>query len=359
MMSENFAVIMAGGIGSRFWPVSRSTHPKQFLDILGTGKSLIQMTYQRINQMFDEEKIFVVTNKEYLNIVKKQLPKLPVENILLEPALKNTAPCIAYSVYKIFSKYPDANIAILPSDHLITDEINFIECMKKGLGFVNESNAIVTLGINPTRPDTGYGYIQFINEDNNEINKVKTFTEKPTADIAETFINSGEFLWNSGIFISNAKTWIKSFEEYLPEIHELFKVGIKYYFTDEEENYLKRSYPLCTVISIDFGIIEKAKNVWVIPSSFGWSDLGTWRSVKEIAKANEHNNVVIGKNIIERNSSNCLVFNSSKGLIVLQGVKDLIVVESNDAILICNIEDEQEVKFIVSDIKEKYEGKYN
>lgn len=358
-MSENFAVIMAGGIGSRFWPVSRSTHPKQFLDILGTGKSLIQMTYQRINQMFDEEKIFVVTNKEYLNIVKKQLPKLPVENILLEPALKNTAPCIAYSVYKIFSKYPDANIAILPSDHLITDEINFIECMKKGLGFVNESNAIVTLGINPTRPDTGYGYIQFINEDNNEINKVKTFTEKPTADIAETFINSGEFLWNSGIFISNAKTWIKSFEEYLPEIHELFKVGIKYYFTDEEENYLKRSYPLCTVISIDFGIIEKAKNVWVIPSSFGWSDLGTWRSVKEIAKANEHNNVVIGKNIIERNSSNCLVFNSSKGLIVLQGVKDLIVVESNDAILICNIEDEQEVKFIVSDIKEKYEGKYN
>lgn len=358
-MSENFAVIMSGGIGSRFWPISRSTHPKQFLDILGTGKSLIQMTYQRINQMFDEEKIFVVTNKEYLNIVKKQLPKLPVENILLEPALKNTAPCIAYSVYKIFSKYPDANIAILPSDHLITDEKNFIECMKKGLGFVNESNAIVTLGINPTRPDTGYGYIQFINEDNNEINKVKTFTEKPTADIAETFINSGEFLWNSGIFISNAKTWIKSFEEYLPEIHELFKVGIKYYYTDEEENYLKRSYPLCTVISIDFGIIEKAKNVWVIPSSFGWSDLGTWRSVKEIAIANEHNNVVIGKNIIERNSSNCLVFNSSKGLIVLQGVKDLIVVESNDAILICNIEDEQEVKFIVSDIKEKYEGKYN
>lgn len=360
-MSENFAVIMAGGIGSRFWPVSRSLHPKQFLDILGTGKTLIQMTYQRINHLFDKDKIYVVTNKDYFNLIKNQLPDLPLENILLEPALKNTAPCIAYSVYKIFSKHPNANIAILPSDHLITDELNFAECLKKGLGFVCNSNAIVTLGIQPTRPDTGYGYIQYIADNTNggEIFKAKTFTEKPTAEIAETFLQSGDFLWNSGIFISNATTWVKAYEEFLPEIHELFKIGNKYYFTQGEDDYIKRSYPLSTVISIDFGIIEKAKNVWVIPSSFGWSDLGTWRSVKEMALENENNNVIIGKNIIERNSSNCLVFNSSKGLIVLQGVKDLLIVESNDAILICNVDDEQEVKFIVSEIKEKYDGKYN
>ncbi|NUM32023.1 MAG: mannose-1-phosphate guanylyltransferase [Bacteroidetes bacterium] len=359
-MSENIAVIMAGGIGSRFWPVSRSSHPKQFLDILGTGKSLIQMTFKRISNLFDKDKIYVVTNKEYFNLIKKQLPDLLTENILLEPALKNTAPCIAYSVYKIYTKFPEANIAILPSDHLITDELSFGECIKKGLGFVSKSNAIVTLGITPTRPDTGYGYIQYIaDEKNSDIFKVKTFTEKPTAEIAETFIQSGDFLWNSGIFISNVKTWIDSFQEFLPELHELFKAGKKFYYTQNEDYFIERSYPLCTVISIDFGIIEKAKNVWVIPSSFGWSDLGTWRSVKEIATSNENGNVVIGKNVFERNSENCLVFNSTKGVIALQGVKNLLIVESNDAILICNIEDEQEVKFIVSDIKEKYEGKYN
>ena len=359
-MSENFAVIMAGGIGSRCWPISRSNHPKQFLDILGTGKTLIQMTYDRLSHVFDNDKIYVVTNEDYLDLVKKQLPKVLANNILLEPALKNTAPCIAYSVYKIFSKCPQANISILPSDHLISDETTFLQKIKEGLDFVDGNDAIVTLGITPTRPDTGYGYIQYYTDLVTEnIYKVKTFTEKPTLEIAETFLQSGDFLWNAGIFLASAKTWIDAFEKYLPEIGELFMAGKKFYNTSKEEEYIARSYPLCTVISIDYGIIEKAKNVFVIPSSFGWSDLGTWRSVKEIAPIQDDGNVIIGQNIINRDTQNCFVYNSSRGLIVLQGVNNLMVVESNDAILICNMEHEQEVRLIVSDIKDKYNGKYN
>jgi len=359
-MSENYAVIMAGGIGSRFWPVSRTDNPKQFLDILGTGKTLIQMTYDRLSHLFDNDKIYLVTNEDYLQLVKNQLPKILSENILLEPALKNTAPCIAYSVYKIFSKHPNANIAVLPSDHLITDEPIFLNKISEGLDFVSDNDAIVTLGIHPTRPDTGYGYIQFYTEEEEQnIYRVKTFTEKPTQDIAETFIQSGDFLWNAGIFLSNAKTWIQSFETYLPEIHELFIAGRKFYFTNQEQEYIARSYPLCSAVSIDYGIIEKAKNVFVIPSSFGWSDLGTWRSVKEIVKVGENQNVVIGHNVINRETKNCLIYNFSKDVIVLQGVSDLLVVNSDDAILICNMEHEQEVRLIVKDIKDKYNGKYN
>lgn len=359
-MSENFAVIMAGGIGSRFWPISRANNPKQFLDILGTGKSLIQMTYDRLSHLFDPEKIMVVTNTDYSDLVRKQLPHVLPGNILLEPALKNTAPCIAYSVYKLFTKYPNANLAILPSDHLITDEANFLNKISEGLDFVGAHDAIATLGINPSRPDTGYGYIQFINEKNhNDIFKVKTFTEKPTQEIAETFIQSGDFLWNAGIFLANVRTWMAAYEKYLPEIHELFDAGKKFYYTNQEEDYISRSYPLCSVISIDYGIIEKAKNVYVLPSSFGWSDLGTWRSVKEIVEPNEDGNVVIGEQVISRDTENCLIYNSVKEIIVLQGVKDLLVVNSKDAILICNMEHEQEVRVIVKDIKDKFNGKYN
>ncbi len=359
-MSENFAVIMAGGIGSRFWPISRSNNPKQFLDILGTGKTLIQMTYERLAHSFENDKIFVVTNEDYLDLVKAQLPAILEQNILPEPALKNTAPCIAYSVYKIYAKYPNANIAILPSDHLISDEQSFNQRISDGLEFVSKNQAILTLGIKPSRPDTGYGYIQYLTQPVEEnIYKVKTFTEKPTLEIAETFINSGDFLWNAGIFLSSAKTWIDAFETHLPELAELFMAGKKFYHTPNENDYIARSYPLCSAISIDYGIIEKAANVFVIPSSFGWSDLGTWRSVKEIAPKSDDGNVIIGENIINRDTKNCFVYNSARGLIILQGVNDLMVVESDDAILICNMDQEQEVRLIVSDIKDKYNGKYN
>ncbi len=359
-MGENFAVIMAGGVGSRFWPISRTDNPKQFLDILGTGKTLIQMTYDRLIHLFDPKNIFIVTNEGYFDLVKQQLPDVLHGNILLEPALKNTAPCIAYSVYKIYAQHPNACITILPSDHLITDEHSFLEKIKEGISFVTNNEAIVTLGIHPTRPDTGYGYIQFLTEEvDMNIFKVKTFTEKPTLEIAETFIQSGDFLWNAGIFMSSAKTWIDAFEKYLPEIHDLFKAGKKFYNTPQESEYISRSYPLCSTISIDFGIIEKAKNVYVIPSSFGWSDLGTWRSVKELVPSNDDGNVIIGQNIINRETQNCFVYNSSGGLIVLQGVRDLMVVESDDAIMICHIDHEQEVRLIVSDIKDEYNGKYN
>lgn len=351
---------MAGGIGSRFWPVSRTDNPKQFLDILGTGKTLIQMTYDRLRQLFSPDKILIVTNADYLQLVRTQLPEIVPGNILLEPALKNTAPCIAYSVYKLLAKHPNANIAILPSDHLITDEANFLGKIAEGLDFVSSHDAIVTLGIKPSRPDTGYGYIQFITGDKKqEIHKVKTFTEKPTAEIAETFIQSGDFLWNAGIFLGNVQTWVDAFEKYLPELHELFEAGKKFYYTNQEEEYIARTYPLCTVISIDYGIIEKARNVYVLPSSFGWSDLGTWRSVKESVATNSDNNVLIGQNVIDRDTRNCMVYNASGDLVVLQGVKDLLVVKSEDAILICNIDHEQEVRIIVKDIKDKYNGKYN
>ncbi|MCB9251442.1 MAG: mannose-1-phosphate guanylyltransferase [Flavobacteriales bacterium] len=359
-MSEKFAVIMAGGIGSRFWPVSRTDNPKQFLDILGTGKTLIQMTFDRLVPLFDKEKILIVTNKEYLDLVQKQLPEIPSGNILLEPSMRNTAPCIAYSVYKIRSKFPNASLTILPSDHLISNEAEFLRKISEALEFSGEQDTIVTLGIKPSRPDTGYGYIQYLSEkEEKKIYKVKTFTEKPTLEVAENFIRSGDFLWNAGIFVANVKTWVNAYLKFLPEIHELFDAGSKFYNTKQEEDYIERSYSLCTVISIDYGIIEKAENVYVIPSSFGWSDLGTWRSVKEISGSNEQNNVLIGENVIDRETQNCMVYNSDKGIIVLQGVENLLVVKSEDALLICDIDMEQEVRVIVKDIKEKYNGKYN
>src|SRR5471030_767722 len=285
-MNKNYyAIIMAGGIGSRFWPISRTSHPKQFIDILGTGKTLIQNTYDRFLKACPKENIFVVTNEIYADLVKKQLPDMGDQQILTEPVMRNTAPCIAYGCFKIESINPNAAIVVAPSDHLILDEAAFNIAIEKSLKIATAKECLITLGIKPSRPDTGYGYIQFteqvIGED---FHKVKTFTEKPTLEIAKTFIQSGDFLWNAGIFVWSAKAIVKAFSQYLPDMHEIFSDARTVYNTANEKSSIHKSYLQCINISIDYGIMEKADNVYVLPSEFGWSDLGTWASIYELAE---------------------------------------------------------------------------
>jgi mannose-1-phosphate guanylyltransferase len=362
MNKNNYCVIMAGGIGARFWPMSRTTRPKQFIDILGTGETLIQRTFSRFERICPKENIFVVTNEIYENQVRHQLPKLPANNVLLEPVMRNTAPCIAYATYKIKSVNPDANIVVAPSDHLIMDEEVFAANINAALKAASENPWLITLGIKPTRPDTGYGYIQFDDNikdpDNEQLRKVKTFTEKPNHELAEKFLASGDFLWNAGIFIWSVKTITKAFEEYLDDINDLFKEGVEIYNTEKETNFINEIYPGCRKISIDYGIMEKATNVYVLSADFDWSDLGTWGSLYDTRKKDENQNTVVGDEVMLYDTSNCIV-NMPKGkLVVLQGLDDYIVVEDDNAMLICRRNDEQEIRKFVTDIKAKKGEKY-
>jgi mannose-1-phosphate guanylyltransferase len=356
---NKYAVIMAGGVGSRFWPVSRVNRPKQFLDILGMGQSLLQMTYQRFAEILPEENIYIVTNEAYRELIHEQLPSIDEQQILGEPLAKNTAPCIAYACSKIASKDKDAVVVVAPSDHLIINQKSFIEQVSKGLKFASENDALVTLGIKPSRPDTGYGYIQFMPEASEpEVHKVKTFTEKPNEELAQQFMDSGEFLWNAGIFIWSMDSILGAIDEFMPDTSELFKKGEAHYFTPTEQSYIERIYPICQSISIDYGIIEKAENVFVIPSDFGWSDLGTWKSLFEVADKKDGSNVLLGDEIELHNSDNNLVYASKKKVVILEGVKDMFVLDTPDALLICHKDKEQEVKGIVKKLKAKFKGKY-
>ena len=288
---------MAGGIGSRFWPVSRVDLPKQFLDILGTGKTLIQSTFDRFAHFIEKENIYIVTSYQYQDIVAAQLPGLPVKNIVCEPSRKNTAPCVAYISYKLHQLDPKSNLICAPADHLILDDIAFTKTCIEALEFTEKNNALLTLGIKPFQPNTGYGYIQYEQEAvNDNIYKVKTFTEKPDLELAKTFLSSGDFLWNAGIFVWQTKNIITAFEKYLPEMHELFDPARKAMNKEKEKEVIDLIYPLCVNISIDYGILEKAENVYVIPSSFGWSDLGTWGSAYENLEKDYHDNAVAGNN---------------------------------------------------------------
>lgn len=360
-MNKNyFAIIMAGGIGSRFWPISRTSHPKQFIDILGTGKTLIQNTYDRFLKICPKENIYVVTNEIYTGLVKTQLPDMADHQILTEPVMRNTAPCVAYGSFKIESMNPDAVIVVAPSDHLILDEPAFINTIEKSLKVASENDCLITLGIKPSRPDTGYGYIQFTeNVIEEEFHKVKTFTEKPTLEIAKTFLQSGDFLWNAGIFVWSAKAIVKAFSQYLPEMNEIFSDARPIYNTDSEKKHIHNAYQQCTNISIDYGIMEKADNVYVIPSEFGWSDLGTWASVYELTEKDYVGNAVIpSEKVIMYDSSNCMVNVPGEKLVILQGLHDYIVVESNNSLLICPRDKEQNVKQVVADVKQKFGTKY-
>lgn len=359
MNKHHYVAIMAGGIGSRFWPMSRTNYPKQFLDILNTGKTLIQWTYDRFADFIPRENIFVVTSEEYAGIVAEQLPDLPVENILGEPSRKNTAPCIAYISFKLMQMDPQASLIVAPSDHLILDTIAFRKVCLEALSFVNKHNAFITLGIQPSHPNTGYGYIQFEQHAvTDNVFKVKTFTEKPNLELAKTFLASGEFLWNAGIFIWQVRNILPAFEQFLPEMYEVFAAEKDRFNTEEEKAALEAIYPQCTNISIDFGIMEKADNVYVIPSSFGWSDLGTWNSAYDNFEKDYLENAVAGNNVVVIDATKCMVHVPNDKLVLLQGLDDHIIVDTNDVLLICKKDKEQEIKEYVNEVKRKKGEKF-
>lgn len=343
---------MAGGIGSRFWPMSRTSYPKQFIDILGTGRTLIQQTYDRLQRIAPKENILVVTNEDYRELVLQQCEGMNPSQVLCEPTRRNTAPCIAYASYKIKALNPDANVLVAPADHLILKEDKFIESVNVALDYVSDNDALLTLGIEPSRPDTGYGYIQFDSTDKkSRVKKVKTFTEKPNIELAKQFVESGEFSWNSGMFIWSNKSILKAFENNLSEVNSLFVDGFSKLNTPDEENFIKDTYAVCKSISIDYGIMEKAPNVYVISADIGWSDLGTWGSIYTHLKHDENLNATIGKNVMMYESQNCIVSMPKEKLVVLQGLDGYIVVESNNTLLICKKEDEQKIKEFVTDIR--------
>ena len=356
---HTYVAIMAGGIGSRFWPVSRVNYPKQFIDILGSGQTLIQQTMERFRKTVPLENIYVVTAREYVDITKEQLPELPHENIISEPFRKNTAPCIAYISFKLAQKDKNASLIVAPADHLILDKEKFLNTCEEALGFANKLDALVTLGIKPTYPNTGYGYIQHDDrETSDSIYKVKTFTEKPNLELAKTFLASGDFLWNSGIFIWKLSCILEAFQTYLPEMYELFAAEEDKLNTSEEAAAIDTLYALCTNISIDFGIMEKANNVYVIPSSFGWSDLGTWNSAWENMEKDYWENAVAGNKVMMIDTHKCVVHAPDEKLIVLQGLEDFIVVDTKDVLLICEKDKEQSIKQYVADVKRNMGDKY-
>ncbi|MBL7889536.1 MAG: mannose-1-phosphate guanylyltransferase [Bacteroidia bacterium] len=354
-MKNNYCVIMAGGVGSRFWPMSRTAHPKQFMDILGTGETLLQQTYNRFLRLCPKENIFIVTNESYVSLVKEQIKGIANDNILSEPARKNTAPCVAYASYKIAQMNPDALIVVAPSDHLITKEDTFVKAIKACYAKAASEDCLVTLGINPSRPDTGYGYIQFVEsevkEKDKRIKKVKTFTEKPDLEMAKFFLQSGDFLWNSGIFIWSVKSVITAFEKHCSDMDAIFKEGNGKYNTPQEAEFIAKAYTNCKNISIDYAIMEKADNVYVRSSIIGWSDLGTWGSLYEHVKQDDHKNAIVGKNVMMYDSKNCIVNVPKDKLVVMQGLDDYIVVESDGILLICKKEDEQQIRTFVNDVK--------
>lgn len=360
-MDNRFVIIMAGGVGSRFWPLSRREKPKQFLDILGTGETLIQQTFRRFKSVCPEENIFVVTNTEHKDLAVEQLGMDP-SNVLAEPFRRNTAPCLAYGTFRILREDPEAVITVTPSDHLIIKEGEFCKVLKESMDFVKENDALLTLGIKPDRPETGYGYIQADRkkpvDGYSNLLKVKTFTEKPDIDLAKVFIQSGDFYWNSGIFIWNIKSILAAFEKHLPDMYSAFDEGKKLIGTKQEKSFIGRTYAECKNISIDYGIMEKADNVFVMCTDIGWSDLGTWSSLYEHSAVDKKGNSIINGNIFSYDNRGN-IFNISKGKVaVIQGLKDYIVVESDDVLLIVKKEEEQNIKNYLEDVKKETKEKY-
>ncbi len=359
---ERFCVIMAGGIGSRFWPMSTNDRPKQFLDFFGTGKSLLQMTFDRFRQVMPSENILIVSNRQYKDLILEQLPELKAEQVLLEPMRRNTAPCIYYAVSRIKSYLKsrgatDASMVVAPSDHLILKEGDFLESVRRGLDFVEQGDVLLTLGITPSRPETGYGYIQK-GEGTGDLRKVKAFTEKPNRDLANVFFQSGEFLWNAGIFMWSLSSIEKAFRMFLPDIVTLFERGESVFGSKEEESFINEIYPNCQNISIDYGVLEKASNIHVLSAEFGWSDLGTWGSLHELSAKDENGNAMIGGNVMLNDSKGNMVVSSGERLVVLQGIENCVVAESNGVVLVCKLDEEQKIRQIVNDVSVKFDGKY-
>ena len=357
-MKNNYCIIMAGGIGSRFWPFSRNNRPKQFLDFFGTGRSFLQMTFDRFSRLMPVENILIVSNILYRDLILEQLPEIKPSQVLLEPTRRNTAPCIAYTVNRIKSMTDKANIVVAPSDHLIMKEIDFIDAIKTGLDFVEKNDSLLTLGIKPSRPETGYGYIQ-IDEGDTNLRKVKTFTEKPNAELAQIFFETGEFFWNSGIFLWNLQTIDHAFHSLLPEVALKFDGGKDVYNTADEQRFIDEMYATCPNISIDYGIMEKAANVHVLCSDFGWTDLGTWGSLYEMSEKDVDANVTLKCKTMFYESKNNIVALPPDKLAVIQELDGYIVAESDNVLLICKLEDEQRIRQFVNDVNVNQNGQFS
>lgn len=343
-MKNNYLIIMAGGIGSRFWPMSTQERPKQFLDILGTGRTLLQLTSDRFSDLVPIKNIWIVTSENYKEIVEQQLPDIPQEQILLEPCMRNTAPCIAYASWKIKQKYPDANIAVSPSDHIVLNQPEFNNVIRNCFNYIDENDDIVTLGMKPTRPETGYGYIQANTDDPSTIKEVSAFKEKPNLETAKRYINEGNYYWNGGIFFWSVKTVENAFREYLPSLAKQFDSIENCFYTNRECLVMQEQFPKCEKISLDYGIMEKAKNIKVQACDFGWSDLGTWGSLHGQLEKDLQQNAIVGKNIKMIESENCIVHVPDNHTYVVQGLHDYIIVEKDNTVLICKKSEEQKIK---------------
>lgn len=353
---NNYCVIMSGGVGSRFWPYSRKNLPKQFLDFFGTGRSLLQQTFDRFNKLIPAENILIVTNELYANLVQQQLPQLHPQQILLEPCRRNTAPCIAWASYHIRALNPNANIVVAPSDHLILKEDEFLTAISNGLQFVKKADKLLTLGIKPNRPETAYGYIQIASKEGDNLYKVKTFTEKPELELAKVFLASGEFYWNSGLFMWNVNSIIKAFETYLPEVAKNLKSDD--YGTAQEIAFINEHFPSCTNVSIDFGVMEKADNVYVSLGDFGWSDLGTWGSLYDLSPKDDNGNVTLKCQTLQYDSKDNIIVMPSGKLAVIAGLDGYLIAESDNVLLICKKDEESAIRKYVTDAQLKYGDKY-
>lgn len=347
--NNTHVVIMAGGVGSRFWPMSTPENPKQFIDILGCGRTFIQMTFDRFKDICPSENVWVVTSANYAEKVKEQLPEIPVKNILLEPCRRNTAPCVAYVCWRIKSKDPNANIVVAPSDHFILNTQHFQEVVMSALDFTENSDAIVTLGMKPTRPETGYGYIEadltYSSPRNKKIFAVDQFKEKPDLETAKKYIKSEKFFWNSGLFIWNVNTIVNAFRVYQPAISRIFESLLPYYGTDKEQELIDKAYPTCENISVDYAILEKADEIFVFPADFGWSDVGTWGALHSLSTLDKANNALIGPDIKAFESRNCIVHTTGEKKVIIQGLDGYIIAEHDDTLLVCKLTEEQRIKF--------------
>ena len=345
---NNHVVIMAGGVGSRFWPMSTEEHPKQFIDVLGCGRTLLQLTADRFESICDKDKIWVVTNKKYIDIVKEQLPEIPVNNILCEPCRRNTAPCICYVSWRIKAIDPKANVVVTPSDHIVTNPVEFRRVVSDCLKFTAETDSIVTLGMRPFRPETGYGYIQAdltsSSLRNKEIYRVFSFREKPDLETAQQYVKKSNYFWNAGIFVWKVSTIVNAFRVYQPAMSKIFEQMLPIYGTDKEQDEIDRRFPECDSISVDYAIMEKAEEIFVCPSDFGWSDLGTWGSLLNLTSKDLYGNGCIGNNISLYETRNCVVHTTQEKRVVIQGLDGYIVAEKDNTLLICKMSDEQRIK---------------
>lgn len=346
--NNNHLVIMAGGVGSRFWPMSTEEAPKQFIDVLGVGRSLLQLTRDRFESVVPHDNIWVVTNRKYVHMVQQQLPDMPTNHILCEPCRRNTAPCIAYVSWRIKAQDPKANIVVTPSDHIVTDPVEFRRVVSECLDFTADSDAIVTLGMKTSRPETGYGYIQADLSSsslrNKEIFRVDSFKEKPDLETAKQYIKKNYYFWNAGIFIWNVSTIVNAFRVYQPVMSKLFESLLPIYGTEKEQEEIDRTFPECDNISVDYAIMEKAEEIFVCPADFGWSDLGTWGSLQMQTRKDIYGNACIGNNITLVESHNCMIHTTQEKKVVVQGLDGYIVAENNDTLLICKLSEEQRIK---------------